>query len=63
MQTSKKNLNRDFAGLILFLWPYLFCFFLNAQVKDWPKSEYGKFFDGDSYIILHSEKDPDSNVR
>lgn len=31
------------------------------KVKDWPKSEYGKFFDGDSYIILHSEKDPDSN--
>jgi gelsolin len=26
------------------------------QVKPWPKAEYGKFFDGDSYIVLHTYK-------
>jgi len=32
------------------------------EVKDWPKESYGKFYNGDSYIILHGEKDPDSNM-
>lgn len=26
------------------------------QVTDWPKEDYGKFFDGDSYIILNTYK-------
>lgn len=31
------------------------------QIKDWPKEDYGNFFDGDSYIILNTYKpDPDS---
>jgi len=30
------------------------------QVKPWPKEEYGKFFDGDSYIVLRTRKDPES---
>ena len=28
----------------------------------WPKDEYGKFFKGDSYIILHTYKKPPSDV-
>ena len=29
-------------------------------VKRWPKEEYGKFFKGDSYILLNTyKKDPD----
>jgi gelsolin len=30
------------------------------QVKPWPKEQYGKFFDGDSYIVLHTYKVQDS---
>lgn len=31
------------------------------KVEDWPKEDYGKFFDGDSYIILNTyKKDPSS---
>jgi gelsolin len=31
------------------------------EVKDWPKEDYGKFFNGDSYIILNTYKpDPKS---
>ena len=26
------------------------------EVKDWPKDDYGKFFEGDSYIILNVSK-------
>lgn len=30
------------------------------QVVSWPKEQYGKFYDGDSYILLHTyEKDKD----
>jgi len=27
--------------------------FQNFKVTTWPKEDYGKFFDGDSYIILN----------
>ncbi|XP_015766340.1 PREDICTED: gelsolin-like protein 1 [Acropora digitifera] len=26
------------------------------EVKDWPKEKYGRFYSGDSYIILYSEE-------
>lgn len=29
------------------------------HVKSWPKNQYGQFFDGDSYIVLHTWKKPD----
>lgn len=32
------------------------------QVKDWPRDNYGKFFTGDSYIILHTYKNPEEDV-
>lgn len=28
------------------------------KVTDWPKEDYGKFYNGDSYIILNTYKDP-----
>uniref|UniRef100_A0A0B6ZP87 Actin-modulator n=1 Tax=Arion vulgaris TaxID=1028688 RepID=A0A0B6ZP87_9EUPU len=31
------------------------------EVKDWPKESYGEFYNGDSYIVLHSYKDKDSD--
>jgi gelsolin len=35
---------------------------VNFKVTDWPKSQYGQFYNGDSYIILHTYKqDPASN--
>jgi len=30
------------------------------KVKDWPKESYGEFYDGDSYIILNTYKEKDS---
>ncbi len=34
------------------------------KVVDWPKKDYGKFYTGDSYIILHTyKKEPASRVR
>lgn len=32
------------------------------KVKHWPKEDYGKFYNGDSYIILNTYKDPDSDA-
>ncbi|RUP32489.1 severin [Jimgerdemannia flammicorona] len=32
------------------------------KVVPWPKNQYGKFYSGDSYIVLHSVKKKDSNV-
>lgn len=32
------------------------------KVTDWPKEDYGKFYDGDSYIILNTYKKPESEV-
>jgi len=29
------------------------------QIKEWPKEKYGQFFDGDSYIVLHTYKKED----
>jgi len=29
------------------------------QIKEWPKDKYGHFFDGDSYIVLHTYKKDD----
>ena len=65
---EKKNINISYLQQ-KFLWrlslkpsqPYLFCFFLICW-SDWPKSKYGNFFDGDSYIIPDNEKNPYSNV-
>ena len=31
------------------------------QVTDWPKEDHGKFFDGDSYIILNTYKEKESD--
>jgi len=32
------------------------------HVKAWPEKEYGKFYSGDSYILLHTyKKDPNNN--
>lgn len=30
------------------------------KVKKWPKKRYGEFYSGDSYIVLHTIKDPSS---
>ncbi|XP_048740175.2 gelsolin-like protein 1 [Ostrea edulis] len=32
------------------------------KVKEWPVDDYGKFFDGDSYIILNTYKDESSEA-
>lgn len=32
---------------------------VNFKVTDWPKEDYGKFFNGDSYIILNTYKEED----
>jgi gelsolin len=32
------------------------------KVTHWPKEDYGKFFNGDSYIILNTYKKPPSDV-
>ncbi|XP_013406832.1 gelsolin-like protein 2 [Lingula anatina] len=32
------------------------------KVKHWPKDEYGTFYNGDSYIILNTYKDPDTDA-
>lgn len=32
------------------------------KIVEWPKSEYGKFYDGDSYIILNTSKDKDKLI-
>ncbi|KAH3820896.1 gelsolin-like protein 1 [Dreissena polymorpha] len=34
---------------------------VNFKVTSWPKEDYGKFYDGDSYIILNTYNDGDSN--
>ena len=31
------------------------------KVTDWPKEEYGKFYNGDSYIILNNYKKKESD--
>ncbi|KAH3816577.1 gelsolin-like protein 2 [Dreissena polymorpha] len=30
---------------------------VNFKVTEWPKEDYGKFYNGDSYIILHTYKE------
>jgi len=30
------------------------------QVKAWPKEQYGKFYEGDSYIVLRTYKKEDA---
>ena len=32
------------------------------QVEHWPKEDYGKFYNGDSYIILNTYQEPDTEV-
>ena len=34
----------------------------NFGVRRWPKEQYGRFYTGDSYIILHSFKKADSDM-
>lgn len=36
--------------------------FVFFQITHWPKEEYGKFFNGDSYIILRTYKKQNSDV-
>ncbi|XP_045164503.1 gelsolin-like protein 2 [Mercenaria mercenaria] len=31
---------------------------VNFKVTEWPKEDYGKFYNGDSYIILNTYKEP-----
>ena len=31
------------------------------EVKAWPEAEYGNFYEGDSYIVLQTTKDPDGD--
>jgi len=31
------------------------------KVVAWPKDSYGSFYDGDSYIVLHTYKDPEAD--
>lgn len=33
------------------------------QVTHWPKDQYGEFYNGDSYIILNTYKEPGSEVK
>lgn len=33
-----------------------------VQVTHWPKDDYGKFFNGDSYILLNTYKEKDTEV-
>ena len=34
-----------------------------SQVTHWPKKDYGRFYNGDSYIILNTyKKDPSGEV-
>ena len=33
------------------------------QVEKWPKEDYGKFYSGDSYIILNTYKDEEDEVN
>jgi len=32
-------------------------------VKKWPKSKYGTFFDGDSFIVLHTKRDKKNDKK
>lgn len=34
----------------------------NFGVKRWPESQFGRFYNGDSYIVLNTYKKPDSDV-
>ena len=38
-----------------------FIILLLFKVTDWPKEDYGKFYSGDSYIILNTYKDKESD--
>ncbi|XP_048740738.1 gelsolin-like protein 2 [Ostrea edulis] len=35
---------------------------VNFKVTKWPVEDYGKFFDGDSYIVLNTYQKPDSDA-
>lgn len=35
---------------------------VNFKVTSWPEEDYGKFFDGDSYIVLNTYKKEDSDA-
>ncbi|XP_052787960.1 gelsolin-like protein 2 [Mya arenaria] len=35
---------------------------VNFKVTTWPEEDYGKFYDGDSYIVLNTYKDQGSDI-
>lgn len=39
--------------MLLIIQVYLLIFLQNFQVKEWPMEDYGKFYEGDSYIVLN----------
>lgn len=56
LKFDKHCVNRS-MGLIRYI-----CWFV-LKVTHWPKNDYGKFYTGDSYIILNTyKKDPSSEV-
>merc|ERR1719277_2157932 len=34
----------------------------NFQIESWPEEDYGEFYNGDSYIILNTYKDDDTEA-
>ena len=51
------------APFIYFFYDTFYCVqILCAQVTHWPKEDYGKFYNGDSYILLNTYKEEGSDV-
>lgn len=54
-QKTKKKKQISKATVLKLVWVNL------VKVTDWPKEDAGKFFGGDSYIILNTYKDKESD--